>query len=96
MILHTLNASPASAAFTDCLRLISPEDALLLLGDGVYSALAGTAPRASLDACGARVYLLREDACAAGVLERTGGVTVVDIDGFVELTERFSRQMAWY
>jgi tRNA 2-thiouridine synthesizing protein B len=96
VILHTLNASPASAAFTDCLRLIAPADALLLLGDGVYAALAGTAPRAELDACGAALYALGDDAAAAGVLARLEGITVVDIDGFVELSEQFPRQLAWY
>jgi tRNA 2-thiouridine synthesizing protein B len=96
VVLHTLNASPASAAFCDCLRLIAAGDALLLLGDGVYAALADTAARAQLDNCGARVYLLREDAAAAGVLGRAEGIPLVDIDGFVELSERCTRQLAWY
>ncbi|MBP6724956.1 MAG: hypothetical protein KA137_08950, partial [Halioglobus sp.] len=48
MTLHTLNASPASAVFADCLRLLAPGDALLLLGDGVYAALEGTAARSAL------------------------------------------------
>jgi tRNA 2-thiouridine synthesizing protein B len=96
MTLHTLNASPASAAFADCLRIIAAADALLLLGDGVYAALAGTAARAQLDACGARLYLLREDAAAAGALERVDGIEVIDIDGFVALSEQCPRQLAWY
>lgn len=96
MILHCLNASPASAAFADCLRLVGADDALLLLGDGVYAALADTDHRAALDGCGAALYALREDAAAAGVLARMAGVVLVDIDGFVELTERCSRQLAWY
>jgi tRNA 2-thiouridine synthesizing protein B len=96
MTLHTLNASPASAAFADCLRLIAPGDALLLLGDGVYAALAGTGPCRALDASGAQLYILGEDAAAAGVLAHIGSAAVVDIDGFVALSERFSRQLAWY
>ena len=67
MVLHTLNASPASAAFADCLRLVAPGDALLLLGDSVYGAIAGTEPRLALNASGAQLYVLREDASAAGV-----------------------------
>lgn len=96
MILHTLNASPASAAFNDCLRRLAADDALLLLGDGVYAALADTAPRAQIDSSGARVYVLREDAAAAGVLARIDDVPLVDIEGFVELSERFTRQLAWF
>ncbi len=96
MVLHTLNASPASAAFADCLRLAAPDDALLLLGDAVYGALTGTDSRLALEACAAPLYVLHEDAAAAGILERVDGAVCVDIDGFVELTERFPRQLAWY
>jgi tRNA 2-thiouridine synthesizing protein B len=96
MILHTLNASPASAAFAECLRLLAPGDALLLLGDGVYCALAGTTARAQLDAAGAELYVLHDDVAAAGILGQTAGTSTVDIDGFVALTERFARQLAWY
>ncbi|MCB1701404.1 MAG: sulfurtransferase complex subunit TusB [Halioglobus sp.] len=96
VILHTLNASPSSPACSDCLRLLASGDALLLLGDGVYAALAGSADRARLDASGAAVYVLDTDAAAAGVLSRVDGVTIIDIDGFVALTEQCSRQLAWY
>ncbi len=96
MILHTLNASPSSAAFADCLRLISPGDALLLLGDGVYAALPGTPARLALDDSAVQLYVLHDDAAAAGILGRIDSAHLIDIQGFVELTERFSRQMAWY
>ena len=96
MVLHTLNASPSSAAFADCLRLIAPGDTLLLLGDAVYGAVAGSAGRQALDSSGADVCVLREDAMLAGLANRLDGATVVDMDGFVELTERISRQLAWY
>ena len=96
MTLHTLNASPASAVFADCLRLLAPGDALLLLGDGVYAALEGTAARSALDASPARVYVLQADAAAAGVLGRIDGAELVDIDGFVALSEHYARQLAWY
>ena len=96
MTLHTLNASPASAAFADCLRLLAPGDALLLLGDGVDAALDGTAARRALDASPAQLFILQPDAAAAGVLGRIGTVELVDIDGFVTLSERFARQLAWY
>ncbi|MCB1695854.1 MAG: sulfurtransferase complex subunit TusB [Halioglobus sp.] len=96
MTLHTLNASPASAAFADCLRLLTAGDALLLMGDGVYAALAGCSHRAELDTSGAMLYVLRDDAAAAGVLDRVDGVTVVDIDGFVTLSEQYARQLAWF
>jgi tRNA 2-thiouridine synthesizing protein B len=96
VILHTLNASPASASFADCLSLLAPGDALLLHGDGVYAALAGTSAAKSLLASCAALYILVDDARAAGVLDRAIPLTAVDINDFVALTERFPRQLAWY
>lgn len=96
LVLHTLSTSPSSAAFAECLRLVAPGDALLLLGDGVYAALAQTPARAQLDAAGIELYILHPDAAAAGVLSALDGITEVDMDGFVALSERFPRQLAWY
>lgn len=96
MTLHTLNASPSSAAFAECMQFISPGDTLLLLGDGVYAALCDTPASAELLTSGALLYVLRDDATAAGIVSRIVNATVIDIAGFVELTENHSRQMAWY
>lgn len=96
MVLHTLSASPASAAFADCARLLTGGDALVLMGDGVYAALAGTAPLEALRKSGAEIYLLAADAAAAGIQHAPPGVDAIDMDGFVALSERFARQLAWY
>jgi tRNA 2-thiouridine synthesizing protein B len=96
MVLHTLNASPSSRAFAECLRLLVPGDSLLLLGDGVYAALAGTPSRAQLEASGADLKVLYPDAAAAGILAQLGDVQTVDMAGFVALSERCPRQLAWY
>lgn len=100
MILHTLNASPATAAFADCLQLLQTGDALLLLGDGVYAALPGTAALDTLLALqsetAAELYILAEDARAAGIGAVDAAIQTVDTDGFVALTERFPLQQAWY
>ena len=94
MILHTLNALPDSGAWQDCLVVLAPGDALLLLGDGVYAALVGSNRLEELDV---PVYVLAPDAIARGVAGRLAAdVQQVDMAGFVELTERFARQMAWY
>lgn len=94
MVLHTLNAAPNGTAFDACLAAIAPEDALLLLGDGVYCALPATQACDMLLQSGAKIYLLERDAQAAGLADTP--VEITDMAGFVALTERFPRQLAWY
>jgi tRNA 2-thiouridine synthesizing protein B len=97
MILHTVNIGPGGASFDDCLRTASHNDAILLMGDGVYAALEGTATCTRLRETGAEVFILEPDARAAGILKRLyKEARLEDIDGFVLLTERFPRQLAWY
>ena len=96
MILHTLNASPSSAAFHDCLKVIHTGDAVVLMGDGVYAALKETDACMELQAKDVELYILDADALLAGVTEPASGMHSIDMDGLVALTERFPRQQAWY
>ena len=97
MILHTLNTGPQESAFQDCLRIAMAGDAILLMGDGVYGALKSTDACSELLKTGAEIYILRADAQAAGILGQLDHeVESVDMDGFVTLSERFPRQLAWY
>ena len=97
MILHSLSAAPDSNAYRDCLQLLGKGDALLLLADGVYAALADSKAYIDMLNSGAELFLLQPDAAAAGILHSTGErITPVDFDAFAELTERFVKQQAWY
>jgi tRNA 2-thiouridine synthesizing protein B len=96
MILHTLNASPSSTAFIDCVNIIAKGDALVLMGDGVYAALADTDASKALQGTDARLYVLTTDALAAGVTNLAAAVSRIDMDGLGALTETFPRQQAWY
>ncbi|PLW82163.1 sulfurtransferase complex subunit TusB [Kineobactrum sediminis] len=97
MPLHTLNKAPGHNAFSDCIERLAADDALVLLGDGVYAALATTAAASRLAASGATIYVLRTDALAAGVATRLmSEATVIDDAGFVALTEHWPQQMAWH
>lgn len=96
MVLHTLNAPAASEAFQDCLRLAAAGDTILLLGDGVYNALAGSEGARALQASAATVVVLAEDAAAAGLTDDGGAFDCIDMAGFVTLTETCPRQLAWY
>lgn len=96
MILHCLCVSPRHPAFADCLAAAGPADTILLLGDGVYGALPGSEACVLLQEHPAQVRLLREDAAALGVEPQSGLIEPVDMAGFVALTERHPRQLAWY
>jgi tRNA 2-thiouridine synthesizing protein B len=96
MILHTLNASPTSAAFGDCLNVLQAGDAMILMGDGVYAAIPASTACTNLLDSGVELYLLTAHALAAGITESLESVTMIDMQGFVALTERFQRQQAWY
>ncbi|MFT4825417.1 MAG: tRNA 2-thiouridine synthesizing protein B [Halioglobus sp.] len=97
MILHTLNAGPDSEAFNQCLRTAAGEDAILLTGDAVYASIHNTIASNLLVESGAELYVLESDALAAGIQTKVcEPATVIDYNGFVELSERFARQLAWY
>ncbi|MEH6588131.1 MAG: sulfurtransferase complex subunit TusB [Halioglobus sp.] len=96
MILHTLNARPDSDSFHDCLRSAGTGDTILLLGDGVYCGLTGSAARQAMRDCPARLVALDTDTTAAGVRGRIGDIPLIDMDAFVALSEYYPRQLAWY
>jgi tRNA 2-thiouridine synthesizing protein B len=96
VILHTLNASPSSAAFADCLRVLRAGDALVLMGNGIYAAIADTQACNDLRATGAELFVLATDAAVAGISATAEDVTPLDMSELVILTERFPRQQAWY
>jgi len=96
MLLHTLNCAAQSDAFRDCLRTAAGEDTIVLIGEGVYRALPGSACRRALDASPAHVVALDTDTEAAGMAQRLNGLALVDMDGLVALSERYPRQIAWF
>jgi len=97
MILHTLNTGPNTPAFTECLQVAVSGDALLLTGDGAYCSISDTDACNLILDCGAELYVLESDARAAGIQNNVCNQAIlIDYDGFVGLSERFSRQLAWY
>lgn len=97
-MLHTINKSPyAHACLADCLRVCTAEDAIVLIEDGVYAALAGGKWLSALLAKAPAVYVLQPDAEARGVGERIApAIQRVDYAGFVRLCIEQSKMMAWY
>lgn len=99
-MLHTVNKSPFERnALDSCLRLAVPGSAILLIEDGVYAALKGTAHTPKIEgAVGTHeVYVLGPDLRARGIEESRviGGVKVVDYGGFVDLAVAKGTVNSW-
>lgn len=96
MLLHLLNRSPASSRVPqDVLRAMGETDRLLLIESGVYGAVA---PQADLFAnLAGRCFALHEDLESRGLAGHGAAwITVVDMAGFVALTEETQRTVSWY
>lgn len=93
--LHLINKSPGrSDALTACLRVMTENDAIVLIEDGVYAALAGTEAAERL---GGLASALAADVEARGLQSRLGnGIAQVDDSGLVELCTRCDRVMSWF
>ena len=95
MILHILNRPPSSTlTYRDTLAGMGPEDRLLLIEDGVLGALPSQIRH--FEGIEGRLFALREDLAARGLDGRCdAAVQVVDVDGFVLLTEEADKTVSW-
>ncbi len=94
--LHLINKSPTrSDALASCLRVLAPGDALLLIEDGVYAAVADSTGSQAL--LGHVCHALAADIAARGLQTRLAdGVRVIDEAGFVDLCVHCDRVMSWF
>ena len=97
-MLNIVNKSPLERSSLDaCLRIGAP-GALLLIEDGVYAAVRGTAVEVTITAALARfrVYALLPDLEARAVADRVvDGVTAIGYDGFVDLVTEHPNCQSW-
>lgn len=98
--LYTVNKSPFETnSLASCLKFSSAGAAILLLEDGVYAALKGTAVESDVKAAMAdkKVYALVHDVKARGFAEDRviDGIELVDYAGFVDLAETNDKVQAW-
>ena len=99
-MLHLVNKSPFERnSLQSCLRLARAGSSILLIEDGVYAAIDGTAHstdvRNRLDDL--NFYVLGPDMSARGLRESTltDGVKVVDYGGFVDLVVEHDVTQSW-
>ena len=91
-MLHIVNKSPYERNnLASCLRLAKQNSVILLIEDAVYAALAdGDMGYLISDAVtNFTFYALKPDLIARGLQDKSliDGVTLIDYDGFVELTK---------
>lgn len=89
-ILHTVNKSPFEKNSLDtCLRIAVEGASVLLIEDGVYAAMDGTALNGKLSDASNRLhfYVLGPDLKARGLSEDNvvDYIKVIDYEGFVDL-----------
>jgi tRNA 2-thiouridine synthesizing protein B len=97
-MLHVVNKSPLERTSLDtCLRVAQPGSGLLLIEDGIFAAVKGTAASASLKQTnGVTVYALWPDVEARGMQDRIlDGVKMVDYGGFVDLVAEHATVQSW-
>ncbi len=99
-MLHTVNKSPFERnTLTACLGHSLPESAVLLIEDGVFAAMRGTAHENDVREAtkDRKLYVLGPDLLARGLAadQVIDGIEVVDYEGFVELTEKHDKVQAW-
>ena len=98
-ILHTVNKSAYERDTLEaCVRLASKGNSVLLIEDGVYSAMSGSKKSSVIENAGdLNFYVLGPDVKARGISEDRliDGVKVVDYKGFVELTVENDTVSAW-
>ncbi|OLO05541.1 MULTISPECIES: sulfurtransferase complex subunit TusB [Salinicola] len=96
MLLHLLNRSPQSpSVYRDLGEAFGAGDHLLLIEDACYAALPPSS--AVLEPFAGRVSVLREDLISRGLAERVSpDIAVVDMNGFLALTETHERCVSWF
>ena len=98
-ILHTVNKSTYERDTLEaCVRLAAKGGSVLLIEDGVYSAMSGGSKSSVIEnAKDLSFYVLGPDIKARGLSEDRliDGVKVVDYKGFVELSVSNDSVSAW-
>lgn len=98
--LHIVNKSPFDRnALDSCLRLAKKGSVILLIEDGIYAAQKNTAIAEKISAATGShsIYALAPDLDARGIDEKTliNGISLIDYEGFVQLTTECSGVQSW-
>lgn len=98
-MLHTVNKSPFDRnSLESCLKHAKKGAAILLIEDGIYGALKGTAVSKEVEEALKKVsiYALYPDIEARGMQDRAlNGIKLIDYSGFVDLVAEHNTVQSW-
>ncbi|WWP00493.1 MAG: sulfurtransferase complex subunit TusB [Candidatus Dasytiphilus stammeri] len=95
-MLHILFNSPYHCDFSTLLRILSSDDEILLVQDGVILALEGSRKLNSLKKYSVNLFVLRDDVMARGLLSKiSSSILLVSYDEFVKLTVLHVNLISW-
>lgn len=98
-MLHTVNKSPLQNSTLDsCLRMSKDGSSILLIEDGIYAAMNGTAVSDKIKEAmkTKKIYALKPDVDARGVQGKVmDGIEQVDYAGFVNLVVEHEKVQSW-
>lgn len=100
-VLHTVSKSSYShGALLSCLDTCNEKDGLLLIEDGVFSAMSispGADAIQMLHQRGLRIYALKNDVDARGLQDKLAeNISLIDYDTFVSLALEHQCVQSWY
>lgn len=92
MTLHLIQKSPfTTSTLDDCLNMINPSDAILLMQDGAYA--VNDSRLLSADHA---VYVLTDDIEARGITTNNDQAKGISYSDFVELCTQHTNTISWY
>ncbi|MFC3394001.1 sulfurtransferase complex subunit TusB [Brenneria rubrifaciens] len=95
-MLHTLSHSPYHSDMDALLHYLKPGDVLVLMQDGVISALAETKMLERLLELSIPLYVICNDADARGLTAQISNrAALISYNHFVQLTVQYPQQLAW-
>jgi tRNA 2-thiouridine synthesizing protein B len=96
MILHILTKAPDSSVAVQMRQAVGAQDSVLLIEEGVTAALDPA--WAAWEQCPSRIFLLLEDLRSRGLasIAAEHQLPTLEMDGFVALTEQYTKTVTWY
>ncbi|MBF0218917.1 MAG: sulfurtransferase complex subunit TusB [Gammaproteobacteria bacterium] len=98
-MLHIINKSPFEKnSLMSCFACAKEGSAILLIEDGVYGVIANSSIAADIKAAMAKnsIYALSADVNARGIADKVmDGITLIDYNGFVDLTCDHEKLQSW-